>query len=113
MQTSLYTPAGQPAEANPVVVQAIADLNAASDALQRAAYGLAFLTGGVAGDATVLLDRAREAARIDRVGPMADALELCDLVENFRDQIAATELAAMAQRAGGALRLGTPPAEAL
>jgi hypothetical protein len=114
MQTSLYTPAGQPAQANPIVVEAIADLNAAAAALTRAAYGLAFLNDGTATAAAPLGDMVRNLARSATTaagGPMADAIELADMVEGFRDEVAHHELQAMQQRAGGALRLGRPARE--
>ncbi|MGE4178119.1 MAG: hypothetical protein AB7G65_20020 [Thermoleophilia bacterium] len=114
MQTTLYTPAGQPAQANPIVLEAIAELNAAAAALTRAAYGLAFLNDGDATDASPLGDMVSDLARsvTDAVGgPMVDAIELADMVEGFRDDVARSELQAMQDRAGGALRLGRPAQE--
>lgn len=115
MHTTLYTPAGQPAQADPIVVAAIADLTDAVAALTRAAYGLAFLNNGQSTDAAPPADMASDLARsaiFAAGGPMADAIELTDMVEAFRDEVARSELRAMQQRAGGALRLDRPAPEA-
>jgi hypothetical protein len=107
--TTLYTPAGHPARPNPIVVEAIGELKTAAAALTRAAYGLAFLNGGQPTDATDLADQAHDvalSAALAASGPMSDAIELSDMVDGLRAQLASSELAAMQARAGGALVLG-------
>lgn len=106
---SLYTTAGQPARPNPIVVEAIGELNTAAAALTRVAYGLAFTNGGQPTDATDLADEARDAAlsaALAADGLMSGAIELSDLVDGFRAQVAQAELAAMKARAGGGLVIG-------
>lgn len=107
MQTTLYTPAGQPAQPNAIVTDTIADLNAAAAALQRAAYGLAFPNNGEPTQAAPLADMVRDLSRnaiVAAGGPMSDTLELSEMVEGFRDNVATAELAAMQQRSDGAPR---------
>lgn len=112
--STLYTPAGQRAQANPIVVEAIEQLAAAEAALTRAAYGLAFLNGGKPTEATDLADLAHDTALSAALAAsplMSYAIELSDLVGGLREQLTRGELAAMKRRAGGALVIARAPQE--